>query len=129
MDRRIIRNEPGKSKNHPAASCHDADGGKCKADKRQPGSDMSLQFSQSLSVKQTYINRQIAPARFWVEWMRICKRGADELITVSISPATNSRTMRKMVPVTMPIPTQDIMILGPSLRGLGISTLSVDGQY
>jgi hypothetical protein len=40
-----------------------------------------------------------------------------------ISPATKSSTTRKIAPVTVPIPTQAIMILGPSTEGFGISVL------
>jgi hypothetical protein len=43
-------------------------------------------------------------------------------VTCSILPATKSRTMRKIEPVTVPIPTQDTMILGPSIEALGTST-------
>lgn len=40
---------------------------------------------------------------------------------VSISPATKRRTIKKIEPVTIPITTQPIIILGPTTEGLGIS--------
>jgi hypothetical protein len=36
-------------------------------------------------------------------------------------PATKSKQIRKMVPVTVPIQTQPIMILGPTTEARGIS--------
>lgn len=71
-----------------------------------------------------YINRQIAPALFCVALCRIARRGpAEDSIISLMLPATNSRTTRKIVPVTVPIPTQAIMILGPSTDGFGISSI------
>lgn len=70
----------------------------------------------------TYISRQMAPALLLVAFLRICRRGpAAELITSSMLPATKSKTTRKMVPVTVPIQTQPIMILGPTIEARGIS--------
>jgi hypothetical protein len=66
----------------------------------------------------------MAPALLEVAFFKIWRRGvaADE-ITSLISPATKSRTTRKIVPVTVPMPTQAIIILGPSIDGLGISII------
>lgn len=76
----------------------------------------------SASKAKTHIKRQIAPALLLVAFLRICKSGpAEELITPLMSPETKSNTIRKIVPVTVPIATQPIMILGPSTEGLGIS--------
>lgn len=73
----------------------------------------------------TYISRQMAPALLLVAFLRIASSGvAVELMTVSMSGETNRRTIRKIVPVTVPITTQPIMILGPSTDGLGISVVS-----
>lgn len=70
----------------------------------------------------SYISRQIAPALFFVASMRIWRRGpAAELATWSMSPATKSRTIKKTEPVNVPMPTQDIMIFGPSMEALGTS--------
>lgn len=70
------------------------------------------------------MRRQMAPAVLLVAWIRICSRGpAAELMTSSMLPATKSRTMRKMAPVNVPMPTQMTMILGPSRAALGISGL------
>lgn len=68
------------------------------------------------------MRRQIAPALFAVAFLRICRSGpAADLITPSTSPQTKSRTIRKMVPVTVPMRTQPTIILGPSTEGFGIS--------
>lgn len=73
---------------------------------------------------KAYIKRQIAPALLEVAFFKIARSGvAAESIILLISPATKSSTTRKIVPVTVPIPTQAIMILGPSTEGLGISVL------
>lgn len=78
---------------------------------------ISLQISWN-----THIRRQIAPALFLVASMRICRRGpAAEVVTWFMSPATNSRTIKKMAPVTVPIPTHATMIFGPSTDALGTS--------
>lgn len=44
-------------------------------------------------------------------------------MTWSMLPATKSRTIRKMHPVTVPMPTQETMILGPSIEAFGTSAL------
>lgn len=75
--------------------------------------------------KETHTRRQIAPALLFVAFLRMARRGpAEELITLSRSAATKSSTTRKIEPVTVPIMTQPIMILGPSMEGLGISEAS-----
>jgi hypothetical protein len=74
------------------------------------------------SFEMTYMSRQMAPALLLVAFLRICRRGpADELITSLMLPATKSKQIRKMVPVTVPIQTQPIMILGPTTEARGIS--------
>lgn len=72
----------------------------------------------------TYINKQMAPALLWVAFFKMARRGvaADSMILL-ISPATKSKQTRKITPVTVPMPTQAIMILGPSIEGLGISII------
>lgn len=73
-------------------------------------------------LERPYMSRQMAPALLLVAFLRICRRGpAAELITSSMLPATKSSTIRKMVPVTVPIQTQPIMILGPTTEARGIS--------
>lgn len=75
---------------------------------------------------ETYIKRQIAPALLLVASMRICSRGpAADVVTFSMFPATNRRTIKKMDPVTVPIPTQETMIFGPSTSALGTSDWNV----
>ena len=70
-------------------------------------------------------SRQIAPALLLVAFLMIASSGvAADLMTVSISGETKRRTTRKIVPVTVPMITQPIMILGPSTDGLGISVES-----
>lgn len=57
-----------------------------------------------------------------VACLKIASNGpAEELMMVSMSPATKSRTIKKIEPVTIPITTQPIMIRGPTTEGLGIS--------
>lgn len=59
---------------------------------------------------------------FPVAFFRIARSGvAGESMILKILPATKSKTTRKIEPVTVPIPTQAIMILGPSTEALGIS--------
>lgn len=59
-----------------------------------------------------------------VACFRIARSGvAEEPITVEILGETKRRTTRKIVPVTVPITTQPIMTLGPSVDGLGISVV------
>lgn len=71
---------------------------------------------------KTYISKQMAPALLRVAFFRIARRGvAAELIVSLILPVTRSKQMRKIAPVTVPIPTQAIIILGPSMEGFGIS--------
>lgn len=71
---------------------------------------------------ETHISRQTAPALLPVASRRICNSGpADELITELMSPATKSSTTRKIVPVTVPIMTHVIIIVGPCRAALGIS--------
>ena len=68
------------------------------------------------------MRRQMAPALLLVPFLRICKSGpAAELMTLSISPATKSSTIKKIAPVDTPIKTQIIMIFGPCREGFGIS--------
>lgn len=71
------------------------------------------------------MSKQIAPALLLVAFFKICRSGpaADE-VTESRSPATNRSIMRKMVPVKVPMPMHDIMILGPSTEAFGISARS-----
>lgn len=65
------------------------------------------QLSKYQYISAAYINRQIAPALFLVVSIRIWRRGpAEELATLSMSPATNKRTIRKIEPVNVPMPTQ-----------------------
>ena len=71
----------------------------------------------------TYINKQIEPARLRVAFSKIASNGpAGEEITFMTSPATNNNTERKTKPVKIPIPTVASMILGPSTVGFGISS-------
>jgi hypothetical protein len=81
--------------------------------------------SSKLMMDKTNMRRQIPPAMLFVACIKICSKGpAAELMTSSILPATKSRTMRKMAPVKVPMPTQMTMILGPSKAALGISDLN-----
>jgi hypothetical protein len=76
------------------------------------------------------MRRQIAPAVLLVALRNICSRGpAAELITSSMLPATKSRTIRKIAPVKVPMPTQMTIILGPSMAALGISVLSDERAF
>lgn len=78
----------------------------------------------STGNSEAYTKRQIAPALLDVAFFRIARSGvAAESMILLISPATKSSTIRKIAPVTVPIPTQAIMILGPSTEGLGISVV------
>lgn len=64
----------------------------------------------------------MAPALVFVEWIKIWRSGpADELMTSSMFPATKRRTIRKIAPVKVPMPTQITMIFGPSTAACGIS--------
>lgn len=66
----------------------------------------------------------MAPALLWVAFFKIAKRGpAEDEIMLSMSPATKSKTIRKINPVTVPMATHAIIILGPSTEGLGISII------
>lgn len=72
----------------------------------------------------TYTRRQMAPALLWVAFFKIAKSGpAEDSLMAVMSPATKSRTIRKMNPVIVPIATHAIIILGPSTEGLGISVI------
>lgn len=83
------------------------------------------------SLKETcwlYINMMMEPGLLLVAWKKIWSRGpAADSITSSMGPATSSRTVRKMNPVKVPMPTQAIMIFGPSTEALGISGRSQNG--
>ncbi|KAL8683454.1 MAG: hypothetical protein Q9186_000609 [Xanthomendoza sp. 1 TL-2023] len=60
--------------------------------------------------------------RLFVALKKMWSKGpASDSMTSSTGPATKRRTMRKMKPVKVPIPTQAIMIRGPSTVGFGIS--------
>lgn len=54
------------------------------------------------------ISRHAAPARLLVALYKICNKGpgAAEMMDSASPPETNSKTMRKMKPVTVPIQTQ-----------------------
>lgn len=68
------------------------------------------------------MRRQIDPALLPVASWKICRRGvAADSMTRLMSPATKSKTMRKINPVKIPMPTHPIMILGPTTEGFGIS--------
>ncbi|KAL9580249.1 MAG: hypothetical protein Q9203_006377 [Teloschistes exilis] len=55
-------------------------------------------------------------------WKKMCSKGpAGDSMTSSTGPATSRRTIRNMKPVKVPMPTQAIMMRGPSTVGLGIS--------
>lgn len=113
---------PRESKDHTAAGGHDRGG--CKKHADQGKSTQTVRRSQKSMFGRSYMSRQMAPALLLVAFLRICKRGpADDLITSSMLPATKSRTIRKMVPVTVPMPTQPIIILGPTTGALGISVM------
>lgn len=85
--------------------------------------DLYQQKAEPISTELgTNINKQIAPAVFLVASIKICRSGpAAEVVIVSMSPATKSKTIRKMAPVKVPIPTQETIILGPSIDGFGTS--------
>ena len=71
-----------------------------------------------------YIRRHILPAWLCVAFKKICKRGPAALsITSSGLPATKRSTVRKIKPVKTPMPTQAIMIFGPSTEAFGISSI------
>lgn len=90
----------------------------------QTRGNLHSQHNEIHSSVNTYMRRQTAPALLLVPFLRICRRGpAAELITLLISPATNSSTIKNIVPVKTPIRTQPIMTLGPSLEGFGISAV------
>jgi hypothetical protein len=70
------------------------------------------------------MSRQIAPARELVALYKIARRGpAGDAITSSMFPATNSKHIKKMKPVKVPIATQVIMTKGPVFLGFGISSI------
>ena len=62
------------------------------------------------------------PPLLLVASKKMASRGpAVELMTLSTSLRTKSRHVRNTNPVNTPMPTQAIIILGPSTVGLGIS--------
>ena len=64
----------------------------------------------------------MAPTLLLVASIRIWRRGpAADVATWSMLPATKSRTIRKIHPVKVQIPTQETMIFGPSTEGFGTS--------
>jgi hypothetical protein len=70
------------------------------------------------------MSRQMAPARELVALYKIARRGpAGDAITSSMFPATNSKHIKKMKPVKVPIATQVIMTKGPVFLGFGISSI------
>lgn len=74
--------------------------------------------------KATHTNKQILPAILPVASPKMANSGPSAAeITSSMSPATNSRQVRKTKPVKTPMPTQAIMMRGPSTVGLGISSI------
>lgn len=114
---------PCKSIAHTTTSSHDSSGGEQHTNQREA---KSSQFASLMLWDQivSYMRRQVAPALLWVAFFRIARRGpADELMMFSMSPATKRRTIKKMKPVTVPITTHAIIILGPSTEGLGISVM------
>jgi hypothetical protein len=111
---------PGESKDHSAAGCHNTDNCEDQADKRQPKIELESQCKMGIFL--THIKRQMAPALLLVASMRICKRGpAADVVTCSMFPATNRRTIKNMEPVTVPMPTQETIIFGPSISAFGTS--------
>lgn len=79
-------------------------------------------YVRSVADVRTYRRSMMDPVRLFVAWKKICNNGpAADLMTSSTGPATSRRTIRKMKPVKVPMPTQAIMMRGPSTVGLGIS--------
>ncbi|KAL9578761.1 MAG: hypothetical protein Q9212_005512 [Teloschistes hypoglaucus] len=95
------------------------------AKRRQTSGNLSLRQYltwQHASIHATNSRSMMEPVRLFVAWKKMCSKGpAGDSMTSSIGPATSRRTMRKMKPVKVPMPTQAIMIRGPSTVGLGIS--------
>lgn len=117
-------NTPSKSEDHATTCCHDTEDSQNQANQRKPVSCEHFLYHSVYLVTfgYTYINRQMAPALFLVASYRIWSNGpAAEVVTESILPATKSKTMRKMNPVKVPMPTHETIIFGPSTDALGTS--------
>lgn len=112
---------PCEGVDHPTTRSHDTGSREKHAHERET-TTLASTSTPTQEGESTHISKQTAPALLFVACLKIASNGpAEELMMVSISPATKRRTTKKIEPVTIPITTQPIMIRGPTTEGLGIS--------